>query len=181
MISLAFSNYPGIIRTFWRHFRPAAWEVVEVTPYASEFLGRAATVSLLSKGLLWPPALHLETAWLAPASGATVITGDGGDEFWALTGLRHQRVVLAALARARATFSRRSEDWPERPRHPEVVDAEVLRSFWLAERAHPGTTPLLQSAWLATTGASGHREVGVGRGRPLRGHSATQLVVATLV
>jgi len=37
---------------------------------------------------------------------------------------------------------------------PHLVDVESLRSCWLAPRVHPGTTPLLQAAWLASEAQS---------------------------
>ncbi len=62
------------------HLRPAAWEIVEVAPGSAEFLGPVGTASLKSNGMLWPPALHLETGWLGLCAGTTIITGEGGDE-----------------------------------------------------------------------------------------------------
>ncbi len=280
---------------------PKVWEIVAVDREAAEFLGPEGTASLRAHGLLWPPALHLETAWMGRASGATVITGEGGDEIFGahratslqllLRSLREQRGDVrpalrklareAAPARIRLPSARRriagaghltwlrpplrdqalddlaciaagepwswsetvrayartpalrlglaNRDWlatsfgarfahpyleptfvdavarqggrlgyvdrTEAMRRlfgdllpdallarttkasfntafhgdatrafarswdgsgvdPDIVDVEVLRSSWLAERVHPGTTPLLQAAWLATAGIS---------------------------
>jgi asparagine synthetase B (glutamine-hydrolysing) len=278
--------------------KPLNWEVVDVDARSAEFLGPVATTSLEAHGLVWPPTLHLETAWLGHMCGATVITGEGGDEILGyrratplrafLNEMRHrpgtvsprllrQAITEAAPARVRAASVRRNLamtgylswlrpplreralreialwtvtnpwSWTDAVRShirsesllfglrnrdllaatfgarflhpflqptfvdavardggrlgyggrtdamrrifsdllpdavlarrtkasfntvfhgratrafarrwdgsgvdPAAVDVEVLRSSWLAERVHPGTTPLLQAAWLAS-------------------------------
>ncbi len=47
-----------------------------------------------------------------------------------------------------------AREWDGTGVDPAVVDVEVLRSLWLAPRVHPGTTPLLQAAWLASEASS---------------------------
>jgi asparagine synthetase B (glutamine-hydrolysing) len=79
------------------HLRLKAWEVVEVAPGAAEFLGPTGVASLRANGLLWPPALHLETGWMGLASGATVITGEGGDEILGTHRASSVRAFLVAL------------------------------------------------------------------------------------
>jgi hypothetical protein len=99
-------RYPGNAHTeetLWQqlvidHLRPRAWEVHEVSPDASEFLGPVATASLCANGLLWPPAVHLETAWLGRANGATVITGEGGDEIFGPHRATSMRLFMAAVS-----------------------------------------------------------------------------------
>ncbi len=81
-------RYPGIAtadESAWqelvvRHLGVAEWERVLIDPPSSEILGPVASASLRERGLLWPPALHLSAAWLQRAEGATILTGEGGDE-----------------------------------------------------------------------------------------------------
>ena len=42
--------------------------------------------------------------------------------------------------------------WDGRGVDHDLVDVDVLRSIWLSERVHAGTTALLQVAWLAAQG-----------------------------
>ncbi len=65
-----------------RHVGPVEWQVVELRPEESDLVGPVATASLSAHGLLWPPMLHAATAWLGRAQGATVVTGEGGDEIF---------------------------------------------------------------------------------------------------
>ena len=86
-LTLRYSENTDAEESAWQrlvvdHLRPKAWEIVEVAPDAAEFLGPPGVASLRANGLLWPPALHLETGWMGRASGATVITGEGGDEIF---------------------------------------------------------------------------------------------------
>jgi hypothetical protein len=82
------------------HLRPESWEVIEMAPGSAEFLGPVGTASLLANGLLWPPALHLETGWLGRARGMTVITGEGGDEILGAHRATSVRTFLSALHRS---------------------------------------------------------------------------------
>jgi Asparagine synthase len=79
------------------HLRPKSWEIVEVAPGRAEFLGPVGRASLSANGLLWPPALHLETGWLGHCSGTTVITGEGGDEILGSHRVTSLRYALAAV------------------------------------------------------------------------------------
>ena len=54
-----------------------------------------------------------------------------------------------------------AQEWDGSGVDPALVDVEVLRSLWLAPRVHPATTPLLQTAWLASQAPSpGRTELG---------------------
>ena len=96
-------RYPGVAgtdETSWQELvigrlRPAAWERVEVAPVAADILGPVGTASLEAHGLLWPPTLHLATGWLDRARGATIITGEGGDDVFG----PHRATPLRVLAR----------------------------------------------------------------------------------
>ena len=95
-LTLRYSENSDTEESAWQrlvvdHLRPKAWEIVEVAPDAAEFWARPGVASLRANGLLWPPALHLETGWMGRASGATVITGEGGDEI-----LRHSPCQLSS-------------------------------------------------------------------------------------
>ena len=98
-------RFPGIAdteETSWQqlvvdHLKPRTWDVVEVDPSSAEFLGPVGTASLSTHGLLWPPALHLDTGWLGRARGATVITGEGGDEILGPRRATTLRTLLGAI------------------------------------------------------------------------------------
>jgi asparagine synthetase B (glutamine-hydrolysing) len=102
-------RYPGDTNaeeTNWQelvidHLRPETWEVIEIEPGAAEFLGPAGTASLRANGLLWPPALHVQTAWLDRVHGATLVTGEGGDEILDDHRATSLRTFLAALRQPR--------------------------------------------------------------------------------
>ncbi len=101
-LTLRYSENSDTEESAWQrlvvdHLRPKAWEIVEVAPDAAEFLGPTGVASLRANGLLWPPALHLETGWMGRASGATVITGEGGDEIFGTHRASSVRALLVAL------------------------------------------------------------------------------------
>ena len=115
-------RYPGNTDTeesAWQelvieHLRARSWEVVEIAAGRSEILGPVATASLRANGLLWPPALHLETGWLSHANGATVITGEGGDEILRIsTAPRRCEPCSRPLGSRGASYGPTSGGWPE--------------------------------------------------------------------
>ncbi len=56
------------------------------------WLGDEARASLLSRGILWPPSLHLQDVVLRHVGAGHLLTGEGGDEV-----LGARRVTAAAL------------------------------------------------------------------------------------
>lgn len=189
-------RFPGIAdaeETSWQqlvvdHLKPRTWDVVEVDPSSAEFLGPVGTASLSTHGLLWPPALHLDTGWLGRARGATVITGEGGDEILGprrattlrtlLGAIRHQSSQLGpsllreaakevAPARVRAAGAERRlstlgylnwlrDPWRTQALHDIAEFTTSERWSWAeAVRSHPRCTALLLGLrnrdWLAAT------------------------------
>jgi len=101
--TLRFPGAAAADETSWQeavidHLKPRQWEIVELPPEDVAFLGPAATASLVAHGLLWPPTLHTSSAWLRRASGATLLTGEGGDE---LLGPHRATSLSAVLHRLR--------------------------------------------------------------------------------
>lgn len=81
-------RYPGLPETDesdWqdlviRHLGlEAEWIIVDCSK-PSTYLGDAARDGLRRRGLVWPPALQLDAPELLIAEGATLLTGEGGDE-----------------------------------------------------------------------------------------------------
>jgi len=111
-LTLRYPGAAGTDETAWQelvvgHLRPSSWEVVELAPESSQLLGPVATKSLAAHGLLWPPAIHRDTAWLERARGATVLTGEGGDEIFG----PHRATPLRSLAH-RLRHSPDGLGWP---------------------------------------------------------------------
>jgi asparagine synthase (glutamine-hydrolysing) len=58
-----------------------------------ELLGSAAKQSLLLRGLMWPPALQVQSHWYEILGAGSVLTGEGGDEVLASRRITPVRVL----------------------------------------------------------------------------------------
>ncbi len=98
-------RYPGVVEadeSDWQelviaHLGPKQWERVELPATSADLLGAVGSASLAANGLLWPPAIHLVTGWLHHVAGATVLTGEGGDEILGPYRATALRVALRRL------------------------------------------------------------------------------------
>jgi asparagine synthase (glutamine-hydrolysing) len=62
------------------HLGISEWERIDIPPSSSDMLGEVGGASLVAHGMIWPSSLHLLGTWLPRCAGATVITGEAGDE-----------------------------------------------------------------------------------------------------
>lgn len=84
-VTLRYPGVPDTDESAWqervaRHVGVADWLRLDLQPDQAELLGAVPLGSLRRHGLLWPPLLHQLASWLPAVSGATVVTGEGGDE-----------------------------------------------------------------------------------------------------
>jgi asparagine synthase (glutamine-hydrolysing) len=62
-----------------RHLGLAEWIRLELRDGESDLLGDAARDALMSRGLLWPPALQTQHVVFDHLRGGSLLTGEGGD------------------------------------------------------------------------------------------------------
>jgi len=84
-VTLRFPGAPDADESTWqdlvaRHVGLTEWLRLDLEPDQAELLGAVPLGSLQRHGLLWPPLVHQLASWLPAVSGATVVTGEGGDE-----------------------------------------------------------------------------------------------------
>ena len=107
--------YPGVAdadESAWQqlvidHLRPREWLRLTLDPASASFLGPVATKSLVSRGLIWPPTLHLHCGWWEHARGATIITGEGGDAVFGTCRATPLRMIVRAARRNPANLRKR--------------------------------------------------------------------------
>lgn len=96
-VTAVFPGVPDTDESAWQalvldHLGLRERVVVTLGARSQRWLGADARDSLARRGLLWPPALHLNDRVLEQVSGGRLLTGEGGDE---VLGLR--RVTPAYL------------------------------------------------------------------------------------
>jgi len=84
-VTLRYPGVPTADESTWqervvRHVGVADWLRLDLQPDQADLFGAVPLGSLRRHGLLWPPLLHQLASWLPAVSGATVVTGEGGDE-----------------------------------------------------------------------------------------------------
>lgn len=84
-----------------RHLQLREWVRFPGTAQ-SDLLGQAVRASLLRRGLLWPPAIHLAANLLDQVRGGVLLTGEGGDEVLGA----HRITPFRVLARDRRWLGR---------------------------------------------------------------------------
>lgn len=100
-----YPNEPTTDESSWqemvvRHLHLEDW--VRIDTDAGDLLGPAATASLVRRGVLWPPLLHLWEPLIERAAGGSLMSGEGGDEVFG----PHPSRLAAALLQRRRNASR---------------------------------------------------------------------------
>ncbi len=107
-------------------------ELDAVGPYARRVLDK--------HGLLWPFNVHFHLPMLEQAAGATLFTGVAGDELWAASHVRRERLRRRALALAPHAFEVRALA-RNRPIGYPWLRREAIREAKLVAGAHSASEP----------------------------------------
>jgi len=136
-VTLRFPGVPDAEESTWqdavvRHSGLEEWLRLDLEPDQAELLGAVPLGSLRRHGLLWPPLLHQLAAWLPAVSGATVVTGEGGDE---ILGPRRLTLLRRAL-----------REYRHHPTHLRGRDLRVVLSPLAPRRVRRATSLREQAA-----------------------------------
>ena len=165
-VTRVYPDLPDTDESSWQravidHLRLDDWLRLEFRQGETDLLGAAARDGLLSRGLLWPPALQAHGAMFSRLGEGSLLTGEGGD---AVLGMR--RVAPAVLFK-RGRASRRAL-------LPHAVNAFLPRPVrrGLAARLARGS---VQRRWLRPRALAEHarRAAADATAEPLRADEAT--------
>jgi asparagine synthase (glutamine-hydrolysing) len=121
------------------HLGLSDWVRIEVTDEL-DAVGPYARRVVEKHGLLWPFNVHFHLPMLEHAAGGTLFTGVGGDELWAASHIRRERLRRRALGFAPRALQARVLARNRPIAYPWLRPAAIREAKWVAG-AHAASEP----------------------------------------
>lgn len=148
-VTEVYPDYPETDESYWQQLvigrlPTSDWVRIDIRG-ENDLLGDPAKEGLLSRGLLWPPAVQTKAHVFARLRGGTMLTGEGGDEIY---GVRRIRPLARLIhrdepIRVSTLFAAAGAAAPARIRARRLSDELVPPHPWLRPDARQEYRQLL--------------------------------------